>query len=187
LQRTPTISDDFEASQSNSRLFVLLGLALLGLICIGLVGLGAIFAYNRANRAQEAAVAQEPPTALPPTFTPTSTATATPTETPLPTPTGTLVVGPTASRTPGGNQALPTSTLRPGEAAATLDPNVTPTNTLVVQPTVPGTPEAAGAATQVVPDSGGVLQVSRTVLLWVGGSLLLVLLLYGANYHSKSS
>lgn len=153
------------------------------------MGLGALFTYNRANQAQEAAVAQDPPTAIPPTFTPTSTATATPTETPFPTPTGTLVVGPTASPTSEGDRSLPTSTLRPGEVPTetpTLDPNVTPTSTLVVQPTVAGTPESGAAATQVVPDSGGILPVSRTILLWVGGGLLLVLVLYGARYHSES-
>jgi hypothetical protein len=185
-QRSPTITDDYEAGQSNSRLFVLLAIALVGLICVGLLGLSVVLLANRANRQQEAAVATEFPTIAPPTFTPTSTPTATPTETPLPTPTGTRVVGPTNTPTPGGDRSLPTST--PDPNAPTVDPNATPTSTLVVQPTTAvGTPAADAGAAQVVPDSGGVLPVSRGILLWIGAGLLLVLLLYGSHSHSKPS
>lgn len=173
-----------ENSQSGNRLFIIIAVALIGLICIGLLGLGGVLFLTASNRAQEDITLQitATPTPFPPTFTPTPTPTFTPTDTPVPTPTGTPVVP------IGGQAAQPTATPEGGEGqaaiSATTELNVTATNTPVV-----GTPteSAAGVSTgtpAVVPGSGGVLPVtSNSILLWLGGGLLAVLILSGTLHR----
>ena len=70
----------------------------------------------------------------------------------------------------------------------TTDPNATPTNTRVVQtPVTTATVEMTPTLPpETVPESGGVLPVTKNNFLpWIGGALLLVLLIYGALYRLK--
>ena len=177
-----------EDAGSNSRLFLIIAIALIGLICIGLVGLGGVFILTQQTRLQEVAALQPtlPPTPLPPTFTPTTTPTLPATDTPEPTPTGTLVIQPAAvtvseevvetpisGATPTNTPILrttPTSTPRPGEILPTEAPTSTP------------------PPPDTNPASGGVLATpSSQVVAWLGVIVLGVLLGYALRYAKQHS
>lgn len=86
-----------EETTGQSKLFVILAVALIGLLVLGLLGIGGVFVI-RQNLREQAALAQPTPTLVInlPKPTPVSTvAAARPTNTPvLPTPTNTPVVEP---------------------------------------------------------------------------------------------
>jgi len=153
-----------------------------------LLGLGGVLFFSLNGRAQEEVAVTPSPTPFPPTFTPTPTPTLTPTNTPEPTPTPTSVVGGQAGDDePAGEDQIPEPVDTP-----TVDAEATPTNTRVLQtPTATSTPVPDATATAppaVVPDSGAVLTlVNRGFLLWLGGGLLLVMLIYGTIHRYKSS
>ena len=94
-----------EESTGQSRLFVILAIALIGLLVLGLLGIGGVFVI-RQNLQQQAALARPTPTLLirlpdpSPTFTPVRAAF---TSTPAPTPTNTPVLN--AGGSPGGEEA----------------------------------------------------------------------------------
>ena len=83
------------------------------------------------------------------------------------------------------------ATGEPASGGATIDPNATPTGTRVV---VLGTSTSVAVVTPLptsvqptIPDSGGILPpLDRAYLLWAGGGVLFVLLLYGAYSRTKS-
>ncbi len=182
--------------ESSNRLFIILAIALIGLICIGLVGLGGVLFLTGANQAQEEAVVPSTPTPFPPTFTPTPTETLTPTLTPEPTKTPTPVINtptPVPTEDDGASQGDEEATPVP-----TVDPETVPTNTSVSEGATAETPApedpSAVVATETpvpptvtpetIPDSGGVLsETDNGFLLWAGGGLILVLLIYGVYYH----
>lgn len=161
-------------ADSSNRLFVIIALALIGLICIGIAGLVFFFvvsgrfpgvSFLGEQRPDEVVAAPPTPTPFAPTFTPTRTPTSTPTNTPEPTPVSTPVVG-------GPDEAV-----EPAETPTT-DLDATATSTRVVQSPTPVSPTPTLA--QEIPASGGVLsQTNNNFLLWVGGTLLLIILIYG--------
>jgi len=173
-----------ERGQSNT-LFIIIAAGLIGLICIGLVGLTGVLYLNQSNSAQEQAALQPTPidTPIPPTFTPTPTLTNTPTNTPEPTPTGTPVVKPEGEtdgeELPGQENggttdvtATSTSVLGNGETAG-----LTPTPI-----TIESTPTPI-----IVPGSGGVLPTTTNgVLVWFGGGVLLVLIVFGVFSRGRT-
>jgi hypothetical protein len=92
-----------EESTRQSRLFVMLAIALVGLLVLGLLGIGGVFVI-RQNVQEQAARAMPTPTLMirlpnpSPTFTPVS---AQPTSTVVPTPVNTPVVGANANPAEG--------------------------------------------------------------------------------------
>lgn len=85
-----------EETTGQSRLFVILAIALIGLLVLGLLGIGGVFVI-RQNLQEQAAISQPTPTLLirlpEPTPTPVPVKPQ-PTNTPAPTPTNTPVVEP---------------------------------------------------------------------------------------------
>ncbi len=97
-----------EESTHQSRLFVILAIALIGLLVLGLLGIGGVFVI-RQNLQEQAALVQPTPTLM--IRLPNPTATFTPvkpaaTNTPAPTPTNTPVVGPGGAAAPGEAAAV---------------------------------------------------------------------------------
>lgn len=178
-----------ERGQSNT-LFIIIAAGLIGLICIGMVGLIGVLSMNRLNSAQEIAALQPTPidTPFPPTFTPSPTLTSTPTETPEPTPTGTPVIkvggeteGEELSEQVGAGTTIPalnvtvTSTSVLGNGDAT---ELTPTPIIIEMTPTP----------IIIPGSGGVLPVAtNSILVWLGGGVLLVLVVFGLFNRGKAS
>jgi len=169
-----------ERGQSNT-LFIIIAAGLIGLICIGLVGLTSVLYLTQSNSAQEKAALQPTPidTPFPPTFTPSPTLTNTPTETPEPTPTGTPVIK-VGGETENDGTTIPslnatatsTSVLGNGDAAG-----LTPTPIIIE-----GTPTPI-----IIPGSGGVLPTATNgILVWLGGGVLLVLVVFGLFNRGKA-
>jgi hypothetical protein len=97
-----------EESTRQSRLFVILAIALIGLLVLGLLGIGGVFVI-RQNLQEQAARSRPTPTlsiSLPlpsPTFTPIK---AVATTTPAPTPTSTPVLAPGGGNATGEQAAV---------------------------------------------------------------------------------
>lgn len=104
-----------EESTRQSRLFVILAIALIGLLVLGLLGIGGVFVI-RQNLQEQAARSKPTPTlsiGLPlpsPTFTPIR---AEATSTPAPTPTSTPVLSPGGGNATGEQASVGNG--RPGE------------------------------------------------------------------------
>ena len=107
-----------EETTGQSKLFVILAVALIGLLVLGLLGIGGVFVI-RQNLREQAALAQPTPTLVInlPRPTPIATAAAAnPTNTPvLPTPTNTPVVAPGSD----GEEAAAVTTTRDEEVEET--------------------------------------------------------------------
>jgi hypothetical protein len=130
-----------EESTHQSRLFVILAIALIGLLVLGLLGIGGVFVI-RQNLQQQAAMSQPTPTLM--IRLPEPTATFTPvkpdaTNTPAPTPTNTPVLngddskptGEEAAVGGGGNDdtpkvELPLPASTPGVGQSSASPAETP-------------------------------------------------------------
>ena len=160
-----------EESTRQSRLFVILAIALIGLLVLGLLGIGGVFVI-RQNMQEQAALSRPTPTLMiklpdpSPTFTPVKSAA---TSTPAPTPTNTPVVGAEGKKPAAGELAAAGSTgvnnNDQGEGAIGLP--------LPEKTTADGGGAAAAAETpETVPETGlGGLEI---ILIAVG--LVLVLL-----------
>ena len=177
-----------------------MAIALIGLICIGLGGLGIVLFLTGANQAQEQAAVPPTATPFPPTFTPTPTDTLTPTLTPEPTDTPTPVINtPTPAPIEGDGasqvdeETTPIPTVPPEtDLTSTPQPETATTETPVPEDATAiasvDTPAAPTVTPETIPASGGVLsETDNGYLLWAGGGLILVLLIYGAYYRYRSS
>ncbi len=150
-----------EEQVGQSRLFVILDIALIGLLVLGLLGIGGVFII-RQNLQEQAALAATPTLVI---RLPNPSATFTPikpvaTNTPQPTPTNTPVLVPGAN----GEEAAVGSANPDSSAANQSKP--TPTRTPVPGAAVAGLPEQ-------VPETG--LGALEAVLIAVGlGAVLFV-------------
>ena len=101
-----------EESTRQSRLFVILAIALIGLLVLGLLGIGGVFVI-RQNLQEQAALSRPTPTLMiklpepSPTFTPVQSSA---TSTPAPTPTNTPVVSAEGKKPAAGEEAAVGST-----------------------------------------------------------------------------
>lgn len=153
-----------EESTRQSRLFVILAIALIGLLVLGLLGIGGVFVI-RQNLQQQAAMARPTPTLLirlpdpSPTFTPVKPGA---TNTPAPTPTNTPVLN-------GGSSAS-------GEGAAMSESGTNQQNGINLP--LPTKTPVAGASTagvsenpETVPETGlGGLEI---ILIALGLAIVL--------------
>jgi cytoskeletal protein RodZ len=112
-----------EESTHQSRLFVILAIALIGLLVLGLLGIGGVFVI-RQNLQQQAAMTRATPTLM--IRLPEPTATFTPvkpgaTDTPAPTPTNTPVLSNDNSSKPTGEEAAVGSASTTGDDGQKLE------------------------------------------------------------------
>ena len=129
----PNLEEEEEEDTGQSRLFVIMSIALIGLLVLGLLGIGGVFVI-RQNMEEQALASRPTPTVLVrlPEASPTPPPTKVPTTTPAPTPTNTPVVSsegaaPAASNSGGGESesqqdnptAQPNPTRTPAPAAET--------------------------------------------------------------------
>jgi len=136
-----------EESTHQSRLFVILAIALIGLLVLGLLGIGGVFVI-RQNLQEQAALAQPTPTLM--IKLPNPTATFTPvkpaaTNTPMPTATNTPVVEAANKVAAAGEKAavsnpVGTQPTKPGLPIPSKNPATSPEKVAKEQPkAVPNT------------------------------------------------
>ena len=146
-----------EETTGQSKLFVILAVALIGLLVLGLLGIGGVFVI-RQNLREQAALAQPTPTLVINLPRPTAIATsapANPTNTPvLPTPTNTPVVAPGSD----GEEAAAVTTSRDEEVEETETESDEAISVTLPRPSTSNS-DAAGASAEAalpseVPNTG---------------------------------
>lgn len=128
----PNLEEEEEEGTGQSRLFVIMSIALIGLLVLGLLGIGGVFVI-RQNMEEQALASRPTPTVLVRLPEPSATAppTRVPTNTPAPTPTNTPVVSsegaaPAASGQLGGDTGAVGSDSGQEAPAAQPSPTRTP-------------------------------------------------------------
>jgi len=155
-----------EESTHQSRLFVILAIALIGLLVLGLLGIGGVFVI-RQNLQEQAALSQPTPTLM--IKLPNPSATFTPvkpnaTNTPAPTPTNTPVIG--ADGTSAQGEAAAVGNNQQDKQGLAL-PKPSPTRTPVAGAATAGNSEQPST----VPDTG--LGGLEAILIAIGLAVVL--------------